>query len=203
MIDPVKVTNFQRSSSELEELLLFCIAVAGKNATRTSVMLEQLLEYGRDYCQSTPFEIIKKLNEVENLPHLMKNFGFGCYTHKSKGFIEAAYSGLNLAECTAEQLEKIHGVGMKTSRYFLLHSRKNARVACLDTHVLKWLARHSGLKVPKQSPTKNKYRELEQVFLKVSEALQIDPADLDLKIWNMSRGTDEESLAKSLSIQEQ
>ncbi len=202
MIDPTKITNFQRSEQELQEFLLFCIAVAGKNATVTARNLEKLLDYGREYCQGTPFEIIGVLNSKYDLKNLIKTFGFGCQNVKSKGFIEATNSGLNLSLCTAEDLEKIHGIGMKTSRFFLLHSRKNAGVACLDTHILQWLYKHSGLDVPKQTPTRKKYLELEKVFLKVSAVLAIDPADLDLRIWNMSRGSDEESLASSLQQKE-
>lgn len=32
---------------------------------------------------------------------------------------------------------------MKTSRFFLLHSRENIKVAVLDTHIIKWLS-HIG-----------------------------------------------------------
>jgi len=63
---------------------------------------------------------------------------------------------------------------------------------------LQWLARHSNLNVPKQTPTCKKYLELENTFLMVAEVLKIHPADLDLRIWNMSRGSDEESLVASL-----
>jgi len=57
------------------------------------------------------------------------------------------------------------------------------------------LSKHSGYQIPRQTPTRKKYIELEQVFLKVAGILNIDPPDLDLKIWNMSRGSFEESLA--------
>jgi thermostable 8-oxoguanine DNA glycosylase len=197
MIDPTKITDFNRSTPQLEELLLFCIAVAGKNATVTAKNMERLLEYGRDYCDGTPFEIILELSKRYDLKTLIKDFGFGCQNVKSRGFIEASNAGLDLKNCTVDQLECIHGIGMKTSRFFLLHTRKNAEVACLDTHILQWLARHSNLDVPKQTPTRKKYIELEKIFLKVAKVLNIHPADLDLRIWNMSRGSDEESLAES------
>lgn len=195
MIDPTRITNFNRTIPELQELLLFCIAVAGKNATVTARNLDRLLDYGRDYYDGSPFEIIKKLEKIHNLADLMKNFGFGCYGVKSKGFIEAANSNMDLISCTVEELESLHGIGMKTSRFFLLHTRANAGVACLDTHILQWLSKHSGYDVPKQTPTYKKYLELEAVFLKVADVLNIEPCDLDLKIWNMSRGSFEESLA--------
>lgn len=198
MIDPTKITNFERSNEELEELLLFCIAVAGKNATVTAKNLDKLLDYAREYTDGSPFVLIKHLSSKYNLKNLIKTFGFGCQSVKSRGFIEAANSGLDLRRCTPEDLEKIHGIGMKTSRFFLLHSRKNANVACLDTHILQWLSKHSGFEVPKQTPTRKKYLHLEKVFLKVSDILNIDPSDLDLRIWNMSRGSDEKLLVAKL-----
>lgn len=195
-IDPTNVTNFNRSKSELEEFILFCIAVAGKNATTTSKNLEKLFCYGRSFFFGSPFEIIRQLARKEDLAELMRSIGFGCYNIKSRGFIEITQSGLDLKTCTVQDLEKIHGVGMKTARYFILHSRKNAGVACLDTHILRWLARHSGYDVPKQTPSRKKYLELERIFLKVAEALDIAPCDLDLKIWNSSRGSDGKSMAR-------
>lgn len=200
-VDPVRVTDYNRTEEQLQELLLFCSAVAGKNATRTAIMLEKLLQYGRDHydCnrhfrEGTPFQIIKALDDCENLPNLMKNLGFGCFNIKSRSFIEIAESGLDLRACTVNDLEALFGVGMKTARYFVLHTRKNARVACLDTHILAWLSYYSGHEVPKQTPTKKKYLELEKVFLSICDAMKIAPADLDLKIWNKQRGSDEQSL---------
>ena len=194
MIDPTKITKFNRTKEELEELLLFCIAVAGKNATVTARNLDKLLDYANDFGDGSPFELIIKLSLAHDLSKVMKEFGFGCHTIKARGFIEAAKSGLNLNTCTLEELEKIHGIGMKTSRFFVLHTRQNACVACLDTHILQWLSKHSGYDVPKHTPTRKKYLELEKVFLKVADVLSIHPSELDLKIWNMSRGSDEESL---------
>lgn len=203
MIDPTKITNFHRSVEELEELLLFCIAVAGKNATVTARNLDKLLDYGREYLDGSPFDIINILSKKYDLSKLIKTFGFGCQNVKSKGFIQIVNSGLNLRTCTVDDLEKIHGIGMKTSRFFLLHSRENAGVACLDTHILQWLSKHSGCEVPKQTPTRKKYLELEKVFLSVANALHIKPSDLDLRIWNMSRGSDEESLVTKLQKEKQ
>lgn len=200
MIDPTKITNYNRSVPELEELLLFCILVAGKNATTTSKKLEELLSYGLAFTNGSPFKRIRVMAEEECLADVLKDFGIGCYHLKSKGLRAAANSGLDLRTCSVEQLEKIPGIGMKTSRFFVLHSRENARVSCLDTHVLKWLAYYSRFEIPKQTPSKKKYLELEQVFLKVADVLNIDPAILDLSIWNKSRGSDEESLVRTSQI---
>lgn len=197
MIDPVRITDYNRSDHELEELLLFCIAAAGKNATTTSRLLEKLLHWGFCYDPS-PFRTIKRLSRDYNpLSELMRQLGFGCHTLKSRGFIEAACSGLDLRRCSVEELEEIAGIGMKTSRFFVLHTRKNANIACLDTHILKWMEYYTGYDVPNKTPSKTKYLELEQIFLQIAKTMKISTADLDLKIWNKQRGSDEESVVKA------
>ena len=45
MIDPRKVTKFDRTLEELEEFMLFAIVVAGKNAFQQARKLEQFLAY--------------------------------------------------------------------------------------------------------------------------------------------------------------
>ncbi len=195
MIDPTKITDYDRTVPELEELLLFCIAVAGKNATTTAKNLETLLEYGRGVAHGTevtPFQAINCIDKYEELPEVMKSYGFGCYNLKARGFLEALNSKLNLKTCTVEDLEAIAGIGMKTARFFILHTRKDARIACLDTHVLQWLSYYTGYDVPKQTPTRKKYLELEQVFLKLADLMKTRPAVLDLAIWNRSRGSEPE-----------
>lgn len=198
MIDPTKITDYDRSDSQLEELLLFCIAVAGKNATTTSKNLERfLLHCGEIFGRKkTPFELIQCI-EAYSLASALKHFGFGCYNLKASGFWTASQAGLDLRKCTAADLERIPGIGMKTSRFFILHSRRNADVACLDTHVLKWLGYFTGYEVPGHTPAKKKYLELEKAFLGIAKAMKIDPADLDLKIWNKMRGSDAESLGQA------
>jgi thermostable 8-oxoguanine DNA glycosylase len=203
MIDPIHITDYERGEASLEELLLFCIAVAGKNAIMTANSLEKLLKYGRkNWKDGHPFEVIRAANKTDNLAEVMKNVGFGCYNLKSKGFMQAAKSGLNLKKCSVDELEALYGVGMKTARFFILHTRKNARVACLDTHVLNWLSYYTGYSVPETTPSRKKYLELEKVFLKIADVMNISPADLDLKIWNKQRGSDEESLAKGTRAKE-
>lgn len=74
-------------------------------------------------------------------------------------------------------------MGLKTSRFFLVHSRPNVRVAVLDTHILQWM-KDEGYDVPRQTPTnKKKYREIEDKFLAECDKRGVSPAQLDLEIW--------------------
>ena len=49
-------------------------------------------------------------------------------------------SGLDLRNCEYEELEKILGIGMKTSRCYFINTRGDSKVAGLDTHILKFLS---------------------------------------------------------------
>lgn len=57
------------------------------------------------------------------------------------------------------------------------------RIACLDTHVLKYLG-ELGHDVPKTTPTGKKYRELEKAFIEHCDEVGKDIATLDLEVWN-------------------
>ena len=80
-------------------------------------------------------------------------------------------------------LQCVKGVGMKTARFFFMHSLPNQNLACLDTHILKWLG-EKGHEVPKQTPNGIKYLKLEQIFLQYALEAGKSPATLDLEIWN-------------------
>lgn len=87
-----------------------------------------------------------------------------------------------LDEVSVEDLESVNGIGSKTARFFVLHSRPNQRVAVLDTHILKWM-KSLGHNVPKTTPSKKSYGTIEKVFLCIAEARGMSIADLDLMIW--------------------
>jgi thermostable 8-oxoguanine DNA glycosylase len=80
-------------------------------------------------------------------------------------------------------LECVKDIGMKTARFFVMHSRPNQQVACLDTHILKWLG-EQGHEVPTRTPRGQKYLDLEKIFLDYCNKMGKTPAQLDLEIWN-------------------
>jgi hypothetical protein len=185
-IDATDVTKYDRTEYELEEFLLFCISVAGKTAKHISVALDRFLECKDEYPvvkKYSPFSKIIYLHGENRLLGAIQDSGLGQHTKLTKSFIEVAHSFIDLSMCTVEDLEDFHGIGPKTARYFILHSRPNQRIACLDTHLLKWLG-DRGYDVPKSTPSGKRYAELEQVFLKEADEMGVDPAVLDLSIWN-------------------
>jgi len=178
MIDPSKITNYNLTEPELEEVLIFWICVAGKTAATIAKGVEKLLT---DLKGGTPFAKIKQYG-CDRLVDKLKECGIGCYTLKARSLWTLVNSDLDLRTCSLEDLESIPGIGRKTSRCFVMHSRRGAKCAGLDTHILKFL-RSKGHEVPTSTPgSKKKYLEIEQTFLKYAQASGETAADFDLNI---------------------
>ena len=183
-IDPKKITDYKRKISELERFIVFSICVAGKNAQRTARAIEIFLNNS-----DKPFEAIRKMEQRGTLIENLRKAGIGQYTRISKCLKDLVSSDISLETVTVDELELFHGIGPKTSRFFILHSRKNQNLAVLDTHILNYLSR-LGYNVPKSTPSKKKYKEIEQIFLKEAEKNKMTPADFDLAIWKLGNNGD-------------
>lgn len=181
LVDPQNITRYDQSVEELQLVLLFWIAAAGKKATTSARALEALLSEGnRRFGLDAPFDIVLAYGDA--LAEAMRLHGMGCYNNKSASMIALARSGIDLQSCSADQLESIKGIGPKTARCFLMHSRRGVRHAGLDTHVLKYM-RSLGLDVPKSTPSGKRYAELEKAFLALADASGLGVAEFDLQIW--------------------
>jgi thermostable 8-oxoguanine DNA glycosylase len=175
-IDPYNITRFDRTDNELQAFMLFTLAVAGKTAYIIAGMLDSFL-----CTECSPFEYVKSLNANGLLLEKLKESKIGMYGKLCRAYPEVVNANLDLRTCTTEDLEKIYGVGPKTSRFFLLHSRPDQKIACIDTHLLKWLNQKGyPLKAPNN---KKKYRQIEEIFLNECEKLGKTPHELDLEIW--------------------
>lgn len=185
MVDPHNITKFDRSTEELEELILFCLAVAGKKATTTSNCLSKFLKMYK--ADPSPFSYIKK-NWIslsnDSIICDLRSCGFGQQKKLMKGFWQVCRSGIDLKHCSISDLENIHGVGQKTSRFFLLHTRPNQRVAVIDTHINKFLLAQNLIKA------KDSYETKEAAFLEVSDKMNVPPEVLDLEVWRHYEGNE-------------
>ena len=193
MVDPVNITNFNLNRNQLEEHLLFWICAAGKNGRTAARCLDSFLSLTRKWFRMkdmtpprSPFAMIRKKNQLHTndswVSAGMKICGIGCYGMKSKSFLALANSRLNLETCSVEELEAIPGIGPKTARCFLIHSRPDQEYAGLDTHILKFM-RAKGFDVPKSTPSGKKYREIEKEFIKLAKQAKKPIAEYDLEIW--------------------
>jgi hypothetical protein len=184
MIDPSNITNYHLEKNGLEEVVLWWILAAGKNGTTAARCLDLFLSSWSVVSKTdSPFNVIRSVDSKTSLPLAMKECGIGCYNNKAKSWRYLANSGIDLKTCTLDDLQSVPGIGPKTARCFLIHSRKNQSYAGLDTHLLKFL-RFIGYDAPKSTPTKKKYDYLEKEFLDIVKKSGKTVAQFDLVIWN-------------------
>jgi thermostable 8-oxoguanine DNA glycosylase len=202
LVDPDDITQYDLSNSQLEAHLLFWVLAAGKNAKTAARALDKFLDlalFKINRCEMFevtphqrramleaffPFARIRELTSRQfDIGLMLKSCGAGCYNNKARTFKELAYSGFDLKTCSTDDLETIYGLGKKSSRCFIIHSRPNQKVAGLDTHVLSFL-RDCGHPVPKSTPQSAKsYKRIERLFIDLCARLNEPIASVDLAIW--------------------
>jgi len=181
LVDPDNITDFSLSDDGLELVLLFWVCAAGKKAQIAAANLCRLLEEGgRRFGVESPFSMV--LCFGSGLAEALRSHGIGCYNNKSRCMLELASSGIDLRRCAVSDLEAVRGIGPKTARCFLMHSRRGVRHAGLDTHILKHM-RANGVEVPKSTPSGRRYLELEEIFLQMADRSGKSVAEFDLEIW--------------------
>lgn len=181
MIDPTNVTKYDRTEAQLQEYWLFCMVVAGKTAVTQARLLDAFLtSLGGD----TPYQGIRQAIMDDDLLDMLKLSRLGQYNRLAKA-MEASLAFENkMDNVTVGELESIPGVGSKTARYYLLHTRANQQLAALDTHILAHM-RDLGLTTQKGTPPAgSKYDALEQQFIALAKASGMTIADYDLMVWN-------------------
>jgi hypothetical protein len=177
LIDPSRITDYNRTTEELELFWLFALVVAGKTARTQASKLNEFLSKS----PSSPFQYVEELVATGRLTEELQLVKMGQYSRLVRAFTESL--SLDLKNDPLESFEAIYGVSHKTARFFLLHSRPDQRLAALDTHMLKYLrdrAHWSG----KGAPTGKHYLRLEKTFIEYADANNMSVADFDLMIWN-------------------
>jgi thermostable 8-oxoguanine DNA glycosylase len=186
LIDPKHVTNFERTDSELQIFWIYCTMVAGKNADQTASKLSKFLS--RRPAEQTPFEYLRE--NLNDLHSMLVAHRVGQYYRLEKCIRESL--DLDLRVCDIHHLESVFGVGPKTARFFVLHTRRDAKCAVIDVHILRWLRQHQGgdkaleARIPKATPqNRDLYRYFERMFIDLAQVYYpgIPLADVDLLIW--------------------
>jgi thermostable 8-oxoguanine DNA glycosylase len=190
MINPYDITNYNRTQSELEEFLLFTIVVAGKTAYIQAQKLDQFLKSINTRLMMadrySPFQSLKSANDHGILMVEIHKSKLGQYKKIYSAFIYIIEHNINLNFTTPIELEQIPGVGMKTSRFFLLHSDLiyKDNIAILDTHILKFVRENIDNRAPKTTPTNsNTYKLWEDKFLFWCTENKKNTAEFDLEVW--------------------
>jgi thermostable 8-oxoguanine DNA glycosylase len=190
MIDPYNITKYNRTQNELEEFLLFCIVVAGKTAYIQAQKLNDFLVSVNTRLMMpeniNPFQSLKSAEQHGILFEEIKKAKLGQYKKIYSGFRFITQIDYNLSKMTPQILEKIPGIGMKSSRFFLLHSDTfyKDKIAILDTHILKFIKENIDDKAPKSTPViPITYRFWEDMFLSWCRQNNKNVADFDLEVW--------------------
>jgi thermostable 8-oxoguanine DNA glycosylase len=190
LINPYEITNYNRSDYELELFLLFCIVVAGKTAYIQAQKLQSFLDSVNMRLMMpehvSPFQSIRSAEQHGILFEEIKNAKLGQYKKINSAFKFISDKEFNLSRMTPKILEEIPGVGMKTSRFFLLHSDPfyKDKIAILDTHILKFIKENIDERAPKSTPViPLTYRFWEERFLNWCLQNNKTVADFDLEVW--------------------
>lgn len=187
VLDPKHITNYNRSDNELQIFWLFCILVAGKNSDTINNALSRIVHDLNSW--ENVFDAIHKIG-YEGLKDILRKHRTGQYERISKAIWQSL--NLDLRNCALNDLTKIHGVGPKTARFFLLHTREFCDEIVLDTHILNWMREKCGVKdVPENTPQNlNKYNELAEICKKlmIDHYPGLSLASIDLLIWTEMSG---------------
>ena len=189
-VDPYNITKYNRTEAELECFLLFCIVVAGKTAYIQARKLDEFLTSVNKRLMLpediNPFQSLKSAEQHGILMEEILRAKLGQYKKIYNGFKYITEREYDLTRMTPEQLELIPGVGMKTSRFFLLHSDETFKdkIAIIDTHILKFIKENIDERAPKSTPTiRVTYKYWEDRFLYWCECNNKNVADFDLEVW--------------------
>jgi len=190
MIDPKKVTDYNRNEWQLQEFLIYCVCVAGKKSEIESPKVRKFCMDARFGHGLTPFELIRKLLSVssveeDGLMQHLKKHKIAPYQQRYNSFkdIVTLLDG-DLREVTIDQLQEVRGISTKTSRFFLTHSREDFDEPVLDTHILRFLTDFGYKDVPQSTPQNPKvYEKFSKIFRSIARFEGKSVTDFDLEVW--------------------
>jgi len=168
---------------QLQYSLIYSLIVAGKSARFTEKKCSKFISYLQDETECVmPLSAVQQLTK-EGLLELLHKAKTGNYTKLYKALKQLSTANIDLEKCKPDELEKIHGIGPKTARFFIMWNRPDERYAALDVHILAWL-REQGYNAPKSTPPSGcRYNELEQIFIQEADKRGMTPRELDAEVW--------------------
>ncbi len=152
-VDPSNVTNPARPTG-LEEFLLF-LRRGWPARTRSRPPKLDRIPRPQEAVASTSG---RESDREGMLDARLRQVRLGKYALLARSFRELALSGADLRRCAWEDLTRFPGIGIKTAKFFVLHSRPGQMHGVLDTHVLGWMRDHwepgkgRSSAVPRHSP---------------------------------------------------
>ena len=165
--------------------LCFCILTANSSA-ELGIRLQEKI--GEGFLTYSKERIERELREA----------GHRFWRKRAEFIVNARRYG-NIKEIISEIIEvrgvfharewlvgNIKGLGYKEASHFL-RNVGYFDLAILDRHVISVMADHGLCSAPK-TLTRRKYLEIERLFSKVSELLEMKPGVLDLYVWYLKTG---------------
>lgn len=192
-INPKEITDLNRTTAQKEKFLLFCVLCAGKSSDVMAEKLEQLLEPvnstgPRFELKATPLDYLVNLLRNGRLREVLEKHKIGKYKLLTDfvEFLKPLVMHYKVTEMDRDGLVLAPGISYKTASLYRMHCFGD-KIACLDTHVLRWL-RNEGFKgVPKASPSNwDIYRHWENVFLGECYKREVEPNHFDLDLWKQA-----------------
>lgn len=197
MVNPSEVTNYNRTHSELQEFLLFGINVAGKKSSIEAPKLERFLVALKDLYEDfllsgqtpSPFNLIRYAWAEGTLQGLMKDHGIAPHTQRFNSYCDVIKIS-DLYCVSLQRLLQVRGIGLKTARFFLSHSREDFDEPMLDTHILNFLRDQGYKSAPKTTPQNpSVYHQYSSIFKDIARQLGKSVTELDLQVWKQYSGT--------------
>lgn len=184
---------------ERERFLIHAILVAGKSATFGATKTELLLMgAGPD----GPFDYIRRLKREGRLRAVIEETKTGNYTKVEAAFNDIAESTIDVETCKYEDLRKIHGVGPKTARYFLMYTREDTDdeyAVALDRHTLHWLRDCGYKKAPLSTPQdEDEYLFWARAFVNEARKAGMTVRQADTHAWNKFAKHDDTSRERAM-----
>ncbi len=176
-----------------EYRLIYAILVAGKSARFAEGAMKRLrgelvrrgfASIEREMPEATDwFDQLSTAHRAGQLRGCLEAARVGNYFKNTAAIAGVLATKIQPRTCTLQDLERIKGIGPKTSRFFLRWTDRMERVAVLDVHILRWL-RNLGHQVPPSTPPNGKkYLDVEAIFLAEADSRGVHPADLDKHLW--------------------
>lgn len=191
MINPAKVTNYNRTHSELQEFLLFGINVAGKKSKVEAPKLDRFLraledKYGDCLLSgqsASPFNLVRYAWAEGTLQDLMKEYGIAPHRARFNSYCDVIEIS-DLYRVSLNRLLQVRGIGLKTARFFLSHSREHFDEPMLDTHILSFIRDNGYAAAPRTTPSNpSVYAQYAGIFKDIARQLGLSVTDLDLQVW--------------------
>jgi hypothetical protein len=164
----------------IERFMLLIPFLAGKRAAlqqdRVDCFMTDLCDVGE-----MPLEALRRVRHVDGhhvLTGLLQKYKLGKYTVLSRMLRDISEFPNVLCASRDELADSVSGFGMKSASMFVAFSQPAARVAVLDTHVLRWL----GSPAPR---SRQQYLDTEAVYLEACGSEH--PAVRDFSIWLASQ----------------